>query len=154
MPMMRNRFDYLRENKVTALFLVACVGLTSTVCTSFAQSTNSPAADWNGNYGFSSTSGRNLRLLQADIIEKKEQGYYDSIGQTTLNVTNNSTTINNIGQQTTSVGVINNSTNNIDIRNSNNVNVDAKNTAISHGCQDSTIRIDSVLPSSGTTSCN
>lgn len=44
----------------------------------------SPSRDWNGNYSFPSSSAATVRLLQADLIEKKDGGYYDSFGPVTV----------------------------------------------------------------------
>lgn len=130
-----------------------------------AQSTVSPASDWNGNYGFSSTADKNLRLLQSDILKKSEEGYYESIGKTQLTSFNNiqygddietqtNKTVNEIGQQTTAIGAVNNSTNNIDISGKGNINVSTSNEATSRGCQDGRVSIDAALPSPMMPSCN
>lgn len=121
-----------------------------------AQSTVSPSADWNGSYGFSSASERNVRLLQADIIKKGEVGYYEGLANQTYHVTNNVTnkTINEIGQQTTTIGAVNNSTNNIDIRNSSNIDISNHNSSTSTGCQNGSITIDSTPVEGASTVCN
>jgi hypothetical protein len=65
----------------------------------FAQT---PSRDWSGSYSFPQSSSSSLRLLQADLIEKKEGGYYDSFGPGSVNVWSYSTT--------TAGSIINNST--------------------------------------------
>jgi hypothetical protein len=141
---------------------IASVLITSPT-TAFSQSSVSPAADWNGNYGFSSASDRNLRLLQADMIKKGETDYYDGLGKTNYNViTNNSvsTTNNvdnrstsNIGQQTTAIGSVNSSTTNIDVRDSTNIAVDTSSTSQSDGCQDASVHLENDGPSPGGFTC-
>lgn len=116
----------------------------------WAQNVVSPAVDWNGNYTFTSTTDRNLRLLQADMIEKKEQGYYESLGKITQNI--NNTTITKIGQNTNAIGAVNNSTNNINL-NGNNNNIDISNLADSTGCQDGSINIGEGTTSIGSSGC-
>ncbi|WP_185983153.1 hypothetical protein [Aureimonas mangrovi] len=125
-----------------------------------AQSTVSPSSDWNGNYGFSSTADRNLRLLQSDLIKKAEEGYYESLGRQTYNVTTNNNVTNNssstteIGQQTTTIGAMNNTTNTIDVRDSTNIDISTDSNATSTGCQNGAITIDSPSPIAGGTTCN
>jgi hypothetical protein len=129
-----------------------------------AQSTTvQPSSDWNGNWGFSSTADRTLRLLQADAIEKKDSGYYESFGPNVYNVTNDVT--NNVSTTTTfdhrvgsfdtisgeagaqiqahsstAVGSINNSHTAIAIDGEDN-SVTAVNSSESVGCQDAGISV-------------
>lgn len=129
-----------------------------------AQSTVSPSSDWNGNFSFSSTADRNLRLLRSDLIKKEESGYYESLGKTQITSTNhiqygdrietqtNSET-NEIGQQTTAIGAVNTSTNNIDISGRGNISVATDNQAVSSGCQDGRVSIDS-QPFNTSPTCN
>ena len=58
---------------------------------------DSPSRDWSGNYSFPSSGSSSLRLLQADLIEKKDGGYYDSFGPGDISVftTNTIGTLNN-----------------------------------------------------------
>jgi hypothetical protein len=42
------------------------------------------SADWSGSYAFPSVSRQQSNLSQADLIAKREAGYYDNIGQTTV----------------------------------------------------------------------
>ena len=62
--------------------------------------------DWSGSYGFPSSgaSRQAIALTQADLIAKKDGGYYDGLGKNTIN----STQIN-----TYSVGALDQSTTNI-----------------------------------------
>jgi hypothetical protein len=147
------------------------------------QNTSLPSGDWNGSWGFSSPSAQQFRMLQADIIEKKEAGYYEALGQNLFNVTNNNTVIHDnrqgsfdeitagdgsqidisthvgdeIGQNTNVIGAINNSQTNIEIEGSNN-KVTAINAADNKGCQDGSINtlssIDVSSFASGSASCN
>ena len=48
---------------------------------------------------FIDAADRTFRLLQADTIEKKDSGYYESLGRTEFNVTNDVT--NNVSSTTT-----------------------------------------------------
>ncbi|WP_416356048.1 hypothetical protein ACLNGM_18395 [Aureimonas phyllosphaerae] len=129
-----------------------------------AQSTASPASDWNGNYSFNSTAEKNLRLLQTDILRKNEEGYYESLGKTQITSFNNvqygdrierqtNDTKNEIGQQTTAIGAVNNSTNNTNVS-GKNINVVNSNEAKSTGCQDGSVSIDSAFPGSPQPACN
>jgi hypothetical protein len=144
-----------------------------------AQSTTvQPSSDWNGNWGFSSAADRTFRLLQADTIEKKDSGYYESLGRTEFNVTNDVT--NNLSNTTTydhrvgsfdtisggdgaqieahsstAVGSLNNSHTAISIDGADN-SVTAINSSESTGCQDAGISILSGLEgdsSIGPSSC-
>lgn len=63
----------------------------------------SPSRDWSGNYSFPSNGSATYRLLQADLIEKKDGGYYDSFGPGDITV-----------MTTNTIGSVNNYTNNID----------------------------------------
>jgi len=121
---------------------------------SYSQNTMSPATDWTGNYSFSSTADRNLRLLQADIIEKKEQGYYESLGKTTINqsVTNNTTSTTTIGQNTNAIGSVNNTTTTIDLNGNNNA-IDISSASTSNGCQDGSVNIGESAASIGASGC-
>lgn len=140
------------------LRIVAGLSLALSASPALAQSTVNPSADWNGNYGFGTTADGTLRLLQSDLIRKAEEGYYEGLGRQTFNVTNNNTTydhsVTEIGQQTTTIGSVNNSTNNIDISRSNNIALDLQNKAITTGCLNGSISIDSRPASAGTLDCN
>jgi len=138
--------SYLAHLCIVCLYFLA--GSTS----AGAQNVASPAVDWSGNYTFSSTADRNIRLLQADLIEKKEHGYYESLGKNIINqrITNNTTTT--IGQNTNAVGAINNSTNNINLNGNENY-IDISNIADSTGCQDGSVNIGEGTSSIGSSGC-
>jgi hypothetical protein len=76
----------------------------------------SPSKDWNGNYNFSGPGGNSSRLLQADLIERKDNGYYDSFGPGNLTVNNFLTnTVGTLNSYTTTIdgegnSVVNDST--------------------------------------------
>ena len=127
-----------------------CLLVAGTVPASAQGTTISPSSDWNGNYGFSSTADRNLRLLRSDLIKKADEGYYESLSNT-YNVTNNSWT--EIGQQTTTIGSINTATNNIDVRDSTNIGLDLENSSTNTGCLNGSITIDSRPNDVGATTC-
>lgn len=143
----------------TILNGIIVIGFTSSLSISFssnlyAQNTFLASPDWSGNYSFSSTGDRNLRLLQADILEKHEQGYYESLGKTTVNQYVN-TTVNNdnrYGKTTNAIGAYNQSTNTVNINGSNN-NLDISNSAESAGCQDASINISESGTSAGSAGC-
>lgn len=125
-----------------------------------AQSTLSPSGDWNGNYGFSTSADKNLRLLRSDLIRRSDEVYYESLGKQTYNVTNhvtnNSTSSTEIGEQTTTttIGAVNNATNDIDISNSDNIGLGLENSSNSTGCQNGSISIDSRPGNPGDAICN
>lgn len=93
------------------LFLLLPLSLLST--SAIAQS---PSGDWNGNYNFSGPGGNSSRLLQADLIERKDNGYYDSFGPGNLTVNNFLTnTVGTLNSYTTTIdgegnSVVNDST--------------------------------------------
>jgi hypothetical protein len=69
--------------------------------TSFSSFADSPSQNWSGSYDFPSAATSSTRMIQADLIEKKDGGYYDSFGPGNAYVTN-------------SIGTITNNTNNIE----------------------------------------
>lgn len=42
------------------------------------------SADWSGSYNFPSVARQQSNMTQADLIAKREAGYYDNIGKTTV----------------------------------------------------------------------
>ncbi|MBB3998952.1 hypothetical protein GGR04_002807 [Aureimonas pseudogalii] len=149
----------------TGTVLLSIASMLGASVPSLAQNTVSPASDWNGNYGFSSTADKNLRLLQTDVLRKNEEGYYESLGKTQITSNNiihygdeigtqTNKTVNDIEQQTTAIGAVNNSTNNIDISGRGNINVATSNEATSRGCQDGHVSIDSSPASAALPTCN
>jgi hypothetical protein len=69
--------------------------------------------DWNGSYSFpSSASNRQVQnMQQADLIAKKDAGYYDGLGKTTVYSTQISTY---------TVGSLDSSTNTVNLDGANN----------------------------------
>jgi len=66
-------------------------------CTSQAQT---PSVAWSNSYTFSGVARHQTNMNQADMIEKKDTGYYDNLGRnTTYNTVNNFNT-NTIGSMT------------------------------------------------------
>lgn len=63
---------------------------------SWAQS--QPSSDWNGNFQFRGEGGRANSLMQADLIERADGGYYEQWSQT------------NVFYTTSNVGAITNTT--------------------------------------------
>jgi hypothetical protein len=62
-------------------------------CPVMAQS----SGDWSGSYGFPSVTKQQSNLAQADLIAKREAGYYDNIGKNTIN-NFNTTSIGSLSQ--------------------------------------------------------
>lgn len=145
------RYDKVR---LCGVALAAAILLGPAVSPANAQSTISPAADWNGSYGFSSSADRNLRLLQSDLIRKGEGDYYDGLGKTNYNVTNSTST--EIGQQntTTTIGSVNTATNNIDVKDAFDIDLDLNNTSSNNGCLNGSVSIDSRPGDVGASTCN
>lgn len=79
------------------------------------------ANDWSSRWAPSDTRNA-LQTGQAGAIKLAESGYYDRVGESTYNVTNNSnsTSTTSIGQNTNSIGSVNTSTNNVSVTGSNN----------------------------------
>ncbi len=125
-----------------------------------AHAQNNPSTDWNGSHQFRTPQPIQIRLLEAEMIERKRSDYYDEYGRSNATIyystnvegdvnNNNSRNITNnfphgydqpLDQSettTTAVGAINNTT--IDISNGRNINVTSR--ADSNGCQDGSIRI-------------
>ena len=82
----------MKPSLVSAFLILATVATYEGVA---AQS--QPSLDWNGNFSFRSQSERANDLLQADLIERQENGYY---GQWTNHQTYNTTST---GYYTTNV---------------------------------------------------
>jgi len=57
----------------------------------FSQALAQGSADWSGTYAFPSVARQQSNMSQADLIAKREAGYYDNIGKTTVyNITTTS----------------------------------------------------------------
>lgn len=70
---------------------------------------DSAGSDWNASFGFPGSSKHQTNLTQADLIAKKESGYYDGLGKSQVyNITTTS-----IGTMTTSTTTISGNENNV-----------------------------------------
>jgi hypothetical protein len=70
---------------------------------------DSGGSDWSGSYGFPGAGKHQTNMNQADLIAKKESGYYDGLGKSEVyNITTTS-----IGTMTTSTTTINGNDNNV-----------------------------------------
>lgn len=99
-------------NNLLTSTLRAAVLLSLPCAAAFADSAGS---DWSGSYGFMGAAKHQTNMNQADLIMKKESGYYDGLGKSEVyNIT------------TTSVGTMTTSTTNI-TGNENNVSSDSLN---------------------------
>lgn len=75
-------------------------------CTAIADSAGS---DWNASFGFPGSAKHQTNMTQADLIAKKESGYYDGLGKSQVyNITTTS-----IGTMTTSTTTISGNENNV-----------------------------------------
>jgi hypothetical protein len=108
--------------------LVIC--LFSLVMAAAAQA-DSGGSDWSTSYSFSSSAKQQTNLTQADLIAKRESGYYDGLGKTEVyNIT------------TTAIGTMTTTTNTVN-GNSNNVAADS----LSSGSLDASVKIQSLISS-------
>lgn len=82
---------------------------------------DSAGSDWSGSYGFAGTAKHQTNMNQADLIEKKETGYYDGLGKS--QVYNISTT--SVGTMTTSTTTISGNSNNVSSDSMNSGGLDA-----------------------------
>ncbi|TPW26130.1 hypothetical protein [Pararhizobium mangrovi] len=130
-------------------FLVATAVLTVGAATAHAQSVSSAPMDWSGGYNFGGTNAMALKLNQAQIIEKKDSGYYADSAKNYYDVTNDNST--NIKNQSNSTGSVNSSETNVDFGGDGN-RFDNASTSYSNGCQDGSIDISS--GSEGASACN
>lgn len=62
-----------------------------------AAHAQTPSVGWSNSYTFQGASRHQTNMNQADLIEKKETGYYDNLGRTTYNTYN---TVNNFNTNT------------------------------------------------------
>ena len=141
-----------------AFALIAVGSLLLGAGTALAQ--NNPSNDWNGSHQFRTLQQMQVRLLEAEMIERKRGDYYEEFGRTNATIHYNTHVEGNVNNDnsrnitnnlpegydgdfdqsertTTAVGAINNTT--IDISNGSNINIDSR--ADSVGCQDGAIRI-------------
>ena len=92
---------------------------------------DSGGSDWSGSYGFPGAGKHQTNMTQADLIAKREAGYYEGLGKTEVyNIT------------TTSIGTM--STLNTTITgNSNNVAADS----LSSGSLDASVQLQTLISS-------
>lgn len=70
---------------------------------------DSAGSDWSGSYGFMGAAKHQTNMNQADLIAKKESGYYDGLGKSEVyNITTTS-----VGTMTTSTTTITGNDNNV-----------------------------------------
>lgn len=113
--------------------------------------------EWSDGYSFRSASDKQVQLLQADLIERKESGYYDNIGKSTINYTVDNRQGNFIGDTaedanvsglsyttTSTVGSLTTVSNNIDLTGNNNT-VTNTNTSESNGDMNASVNIDGIV---------
>lgn len=82
---------------------------------------DSAGSDWSGSYGFPGAGKHQTNMTQADLITKKESGYYDGLGKSQVyNITTTS-----IGTMTTSTTTINGNDNNVAAESLNSGGLDA-----------------------------
>jgi hypothetical protein len=92
---------------------------------------DSGGSDWSSSYGFPGASKHQTNMSQADLIAKRESGYYDGLGKTEVN----NITTNTIGTMTTMNTTI--------TGNSNNVAADS----LSSGSMDASVQLQSLISS-------
>lgn len=92
---------------------------------------DSGGSDWSTSYGFPGTAKHQTNMSQADLIAKREAGYYDGLGKNTVNNINSNT----VGTMTTM--------NNTITGNSNNVAADS----LSSGSMDASIQLQTLISS-------
>lgn len=82
---------------------------------------DSAGSDWSGSYGFPGAGKHQTNMTQADLIAKREAGYYDGLGKTEVyNITTTS-----VGTMTTSNTTINGNDNNVASESANSGGLDA-----------------------------
>jgi hypothetical protein len=92
--------------------------------TTFPVLSQSASGGWSNIYGFSGNAKRSADVIQADLIAKKEAGYYDNVGRQTYN--NQLYTTNTYGTYTSSTTTITSETN-TNINGDNNTTTGAAN---------------------------
>jgi len=97
---------------------------------------DSAGSDWSTSYGFAGTAKHQSNMTQADLIAKREAGYYDGLGKTQVTTI----TTNTVGTMTTM--------NNTITGNSNNVAADS----LSSGGMDASVQLQSLISSTQTKS--
>jgi hypothetical protein len=82
---------------------------------------DSAGSDWSGSYGFMGSMKHQTNMNQADLIAKKETGYYDGLGKSEVyNITTTS-----VGTMTTSTTTITGNDNNVSSDSLNSGGLDA-----------------------------
>lgn len=82
------------------------IGIIAMSLTAWAHG-QSPSVNWNGVHAFSSASSTQQKLTQADMIAKREAGYYDNVGKTVVNnYVFSSNTVGSITENTTTVSIV------------------------------------------------
>lgn len=82
---------------------------------------DSAGSDWGSSHSFSGVARHQINMTQADLIAKKESGYYDGLGKTEVyNITTTS-----IGTMTTATTTINGNDNNVAADSLNSGGLDA-----------------------------
>ena len=117
-----------RENRMFKTIFLYCV---MAVVQSGAAWADSGGSDWSTSYGFPGTAKHQTNMSQADLIAKREAGYYDGLGKNTVNNINSNT----VGTMTTM--------NNTITGNSNNVAADS----LSSGSMDASIQLQTLISS-------
>lgn len=101
------------------------------LCTAAAHA-DSGGSDWNTSYGFPGAGRHQTNMTQADLIAKRESGYYNNVGRTDVyNITSNT------------IGTMNTMTSTIE-GNNNNISSDS----LSSGSMDASVMIQSLTGSS------
>ncbi len=73
----------------------------------FAAQAQSPSGSWNGVHTFGGSSAAQQKMTQADLIAKREAGYYDGLGKTVVNnYSFSSYSVGSINQNTTTVSIV------------------------------------------------
>lgn len=86
-----------------------------------AAMADSAGSDWSGSYGFMGPAKHQTNMNQADLITKKETGYYDGLGKSQVyNITTTS-----VGTMTTSTTTITGNDNNVSSDSLNSGGLDA-----------------------------
>lgn len=105
--------------------IVKSLAVALAVTTSLWAHGQSPSVNWNGVYTFSSASSTQQKLSQADMIAKREAGYYDNIGKTIVsNYVFSSNTVGSITENTTNVSIVGDGVSNITQESSSTGNLD------------------------------
>jgi hypothetical protein len=93
---------------------------------------DSGGADWNTSYGFPGSARHQTNMTQADLIAKREAGYYNNVGKNEVyNITTNT-----VGTMNTMTSTVNG--------NDNNISSDS----LSSGSMDASVQIQSLSGSS------